>query len=120
MRKGSREHSRSTSRKWKLVLLIVMLATLGTFLPPIFSMWFLGASAPLVILNGTEWVSVIALIVSAYFGANVYQKHVELRNGLVPYEFGTASEPDPEMDTSITRKQLITKVQDEDDTNKEA
>lgn len=70
------------SRKWKLVLLVVMLATVGAFLPPLISAWLLGAEKPLVILSGTEWVSVITLSVSAYFGANVWQKHVEKKNRL--------------------------------------
>lgn len=65
------------SRKWKLVLLVVILATLGAFLPPLISAWLFGAEKPLVILSGTEWVSVVTLSVSAYFGANVWQKHVE-------------------------------------------
>lgn len=63
------------SRKWILVLMVVFLATVGTFIPPIVSVLF-GVS-PLVILSGTEFVSLITLIVSAYYGANVFSKRVD-------------------------------------------
>lgn len=66
----------ATSRKWKLVLLIICLATIGSFIPPLISVWLFGAKSPLIILSGTEWVSVVTLGISAYFGANVWEKHV--------------------------------------------
>jgi len=65
------------SRKWKLVLLVVILATIGAFLPPLASIWLFCAEKPLVILSGTEWVSIVTMVASAYFGVNVWQKHVE-------------------------------------------
>ena len=69
------------SRKWFLVLLIISLATLGTFAPPLISAWVFGEATPLVILSGTEWVSIISMIAAAYIGGNVWQKREELRAG---------------------------------------
>lgn len=68
------------SRKWFLVLLIVSIATIGTFVPPMISAWVFGEPKPLIILSGTEWVSVISMIVSAYIAGNVFQKHVEAKS----------------------------------------
>jgi hypothetical protein len=65
------------SKKWRLVLLVVLMASLGTIVPPILSIWVFKAVTPLVIISGTEYVSLLTLIVSAYFGANVLQKQVE-------------------------------------------
>ena len=70
------------SRKWKLVVLVVILATIGAFLPPLVSVWLFGAEKPLVILSGVEWVSTISLIVAAYFGANVWQKIVQKQESI--------------------------------------
>lgn len=70
------EYKKTNSRKWKLVLLILLIATVGTFVPPLLSAWVFGASAPLFILTGGNFVTLITLLVSAYFGANVWQKHV--------------------------------------------
>jgi hypothetical protein len=64
------------SRKWILVLLVLAIATLGTFIPPIVSVWVMGNEKPLIILTGSELVALVSLVVSAYFGANVFQKHV--------------------------------------------
>jgi len=65
------------SKKWRLVLLVVLMASLGTIVPPILSLWLFKAATPLVIISGTEYVSLLTLIVSAYFGANVWQKQVQ-------------------------------------------
>jgi predicted Na+-dependent transporter len=97
------------SRKWKLVLLVVILATLGAFLPPLVSAWLFGAEKPLVILSGTEWVSVVTLSVSAYFGANVWQKHVEKRRQLDIEASGVQGGDDENVSED-----------EEDDANKEA
>jgi hypothetical protein len=75
MNKNGNVDKHYTSRKWELVLLVVLLATVGTFLPPIFSIWLFDKA--LVILTGTEWVSIVTLSVGAYFGANVVQKHIQ-------------------------------------------
>jgi hypothetical protein len=100
------------SRKWKLVLLVVVLATVGAFLPPPISVWLLGADKPLVILSGTEWVSILTLVVSAYFGANVWQKHVERRWPARPEASGVACGDDDSDDSDA--------ADDDDDSRKEA
>ena len=69
--------SSPTSRKWVLVLLVVILATIGCFIPPMLSVLVFGFDVPLVILSGTEYVSILTLVVSIYFGANVWQKKIE-------------------------------------------
>jgi len=74
---GNGEYKRQMSRKWALALLVVVLATVGAFFPPLFSAWFFNAAKPLVIVSGTEWVSVITMVTAAYIGGNVWQKHVE-------------------------------------------
>jgi hypothetical protein len=66
---------KTKSRKWHLVLLILAIVSIGTFLPPIVSLIF-GLDKPLYILDGTHFVTIITLIVSAYYGANVLEKHV--------------------------------------------
>jgi hypothetical protein len=66
----------TSSRKWKLVLLILLISTIGTFVPPIISAWLFDLKEPLSILNGGHFVTLVTLIVSAYFGANVWEKHV--------------------------------------------
>jgi hypothetical protein len=70
------------SKKWRLVLLVVLMASLGTIVPPILSIWVFKAVTPLVIISGTEYVSLLTLIVSAYFGANVLQKQVQKDSSL--------------------------------------
>lgn len=77
MKKSDPEYKKTQSRKWKLVLLVLTIITIGTFAPPLLSAWVFGAASPLMIVSGAEFVSVVTLIVSAYFGANVLQKHVE-------------------------------------------
>ena len=71
-----------------LLLLIIALATLGAFLPPtiVFILTLL-LSRPIpayIIIGSSEWVTVISIVISAYFGANVYQKHSMMSNGLLP------------------------------------
>lgn len=77
---GFKEYSKWQSRKWRLALLVIFLATLGAFLPPIISLWIFENYKPLIILSGTEWVSVITLVVGLYIGGNVYQKHIEQKS----------------------------------------
>lgn len=75
------------SRKLFLLYVVIILATLGTFAPPIIT-WALqmaGKNVPsFEILGSTEWVSMISLVVSTYFGSNVWEKHVALSNGVSP------------------------------------
>lgn len=66
-----------TSRKWILVVLVLTLATLCAFVPPMLSAWVFGAAKPLILLSGTEWVSVITMVTAAYIGGNVWQKHIQ-------------------------------------------
>jgi predicted negative regulator of RcsB-dependent stress response len=42
-----------------------------------------------VILNGNHFVTIITLIVSAYFGANVWQKHVLKKNASIKLSAST-------------------------------
>ena len=77
---GVKAYKKTQSRKWRLALLVLLLATFGTFLPPIVSVWIFGASKAMVILSGMEWVSVITMVVGLYIGGNVYQKHVERKH----------------------------------------
>lgn len=78
---------KNKSRKLTLLYIVIILSTLGTFLPPIIT-WILnlcGKNAPpFEILGSTEWVSMISLVVSTYFGSNVWEKHVAISNGIMP------------------------------------
>ena len=74
------------SRKWKLVVAVVILAAIGTFIPPTISAWVFKETSTLVILNGTEFVSLITLVVASYFGANVWQKREELKKPKIQTE----------------------------------
>lgn len=75
------------SRKLILLYVVIVLATLGTFVPPII-VWVFGIYGktvpPFTILGSTEWVSMISLVVTTYFGSNVWEKHVALSNGVMP------------------------------------
>ena len=74
---NGKEAKIARSRKWFLVLSVFIITTLGVFLPPIISAWLFKAATPLVILTGAEYVSVVTLVVSAYFAGNIWQKKVE-------------------------------------------
>lgn len=63
-----------TSRKYKIVLLLIFISAIMCFLPPIVSVMVLKAASPLIVLTGTEWVSAMTMICGFYFGANVWQK----------------------------------------------
>lgn len=67
--------TRTSSRKYKLVLLIFFAATIMCLFPPIISV-FVFKVAPITILTGSEWISVMSLISGLYFGANVIQKKI--------------------------------------------
>ena len=58
------------SRKWILTISVIFLAVIGAFIPPIISMFLV---KPITILTGTEFVSIISLVVGAYMGSNAYQ-----------------------------------------------
>jgi O-antigen/teichoic acid export membrane protein len=86
------EYKKTNSRKWRLVLFILLIATLGTFIPPLLSAWLFKAAAPLFILTGGHFVTLVTLIVSAYFGANVWQKHVLKGQASVNISAGVTTE----------------------------
>ena len=77
--------NKKTNRKWVLTIMVIVLATLGTFVPPIIN-FILEPKTPLVILGSTEYVSLLTLIVGAYFAGNVWQRHVELSQGVDSYD----------------------------------
>lgn len=72
---------KTKSRKWRLVLMVLVISTLGAFIPPILSAWVFRDENVLVILSGTQLVSLISIIVSAYFGFNVWQKSIFKEEG---------------------------------------
>jgi len=81
-------YTKYQSRKWQLVVVVLAIATLGLFVPPVLSLFVFKMPQAFFIITGTEWVSVVTLIVAAYFGANIWQKHVERRGfggGMMPY-----------------------------------
>ena len=62
------------SRKYVLTLLIFFAGTILCGLPPALSMFVFAYKTPLIILSGSEWVTVITMLCGFYFGANVAQK----------------------------------------------
>ena len=97
------ENGANTNRKWHLALIVVVIATLALLVPPLCSVWFFKAKQPLTILGGTEYVTLLCLVISSYFGSNVMQRHIETRNARLLMEEATN-----------------TPVIDEDDKDKEA
>jgi len=66
--------NRIASRKYILTILIFLVGTLLCGLPPLLSVFIYGCKTTLIILSGTEWVTVITMLCGFYFGANVVQK----------------------------------------------
>jgi len=62
------------SRKFMLVILIIILATLGTFIPPILGLF----NFTLKILSGAEWVTVVSLVIGSYIAGNSWQNRAEI------------------------------------------
>lgn len=111
--------SQYPSRKWKLIMMVVIVATVAAFLPPLVSAWLMGTDKPLVILSGTEWVSVVTISISAYFGANVWQKHVQRRQyGFDRESSGVRGGYDDECGNTGDDDASV--EDEEDDSNKEA
>jgi uncharacterized membrane protein len=75
-----KSYDKTKSRKWNLVLLVFWVSSLAFLIPPLLSIFIFKAEIPLVILSGIEFISLNTLVVSAYFGANVTQHHIELKN----------------------------------------
>lgn len=67
---------KNKSRKWKLVKYIFFISSLAAFIPPIFSKWVFQDSQILILLPATSFVTLISIVVSAFFGFNVLQKNV--------------------------------------------
>lgn len=63
------------SRKYKLTLWIFIASVVICLVPPTISS-FVFKMAPLTILSGAEWVSLISVLCGFYFGANVWQKKI--------------------------------------------
>lgn len=76
-------NDKSKSRKWSLVLLVFWVSVILVSIPPLVSSWIFKMASPVIILTGTEFTSLLTLIVSGYMGFNVFQKHVETKNGKV-------------------------------------
>ena len=102
------DYNKRQSRKWDLVLLVFFTAVIAVMVPPLVSVWVFG-KPPLIVLSGTEFVSLITLIVSTYFGANVLQKNIT----------HAATETKVVSDNKIVSKttptKIITKVEESDD-----
>lgn len=86
------KNSNKGSRKWALVLSVFWISTLMLLVPPLLSVWLFGAEKPMIILTGVEYVSLVSLSVGSYFGANVFQKNVELRRVGGRVETGSLTE----------------------------
>ena len=98
------EYKKINSRKWRLTLLILLITTIGTFVPPIISTWFLKYSQPLEVLSGGHFVTLVTLIISAYFGMNVWQKKIEkdAENNLVKIQSDSNSNTATTVTTATT------------------
>ena len=64
--------SKLDSRKFFLTFLVLIFSVLLLVLPPL----LMGQ----VLLNGTQFVSIVSITFSAYFATNVWQKSVEGQN----------------------------------------
>lgn len=74
------------SRKWILTLLVLIISAIGCFLPPIIS-YIVGGEKVLEILSGASFVTIVSIVLSAYFGFNVLEKkfgftHVENQSAI--------------------------------------
>ena len=75
LKKNNLKDTRYDSRKYKLALLIFITTSLLCILPPCISV-FIFKVAPLVILSGTEYVTILTTLMGIYFSANVYEKKI--------------------------------------------
>lgn len=78
--------NRIASRKYILTILIFLAGTLLCGLPPLLSVFIYNCSPALVVLSGTEWVTVITMLCGFYFGANVAQKKLMDKTSKNPNE----------------------------------
>lgn len=81
------------SRKLFILYIVLIFSTFVAFAPPI-TVWIFTVCRkqvpPLMLLTSTEWVSIITLVVSTYFGSNVWEKHVALSNRVNPQDLDRA------------------------------
>jgi len=61
-------------RKYGLALMIFVTATLLCAIPPCISVFVYKIQTPLILLSGSEWVTIMSMIGAFYFSANVAQK----------------------------------------------
>ena len=74
-------------RKLLLLYTVLVLCTLGTFMPPII-VWALTLYGkevpPFEIITSMEWVTMVSLLVTTYFGASHYEKKMAITHGIRP------------------------------------
>lgn len=81
-------------RKYGLAIMIFAAATLLCAVTPILSVFVFKLAAPLVLLTGSEWVTVMSMIGAFYFSANVAQKKlVNIVDGKVTEVEKVSEEP---------------------------
>lgn len=78
------------SRKLRLLIAIIVMATAAAFLPPL-ACWLLAfylkkPILPLVLLTDGDWITVISIIVPAYIGALTWEKQIAMSNNVHPRE----------------------------------
>lgn len=66
-----------TSRKYKITLLIFFTTSLICALPPCLSVFIFKATAPLIIISGAEYITILTTLIGIYFSANVYEKKIK-------------------------------------------
>ena len=75
------------SRKLTLLTWVIILATVGTFIPPLVC-WILALFKyhiqSFMILTDGDWITVISITIPAYMGALTWEKHIALSNGIQP------------------------------------
>ena len=64
------------SRKYKITLLIFLTTSLICVLPPCLSIFLFKSTAPIIILSGAEYVTILTTLMGIYFSANVYEKKI--------------------------------------------
>lgn len=75
------------SRKLLLLYIVLGIATIGLVAPPtlVWIFTFIGKKPPTFnIFSSAEWVTVVTLLVTMYFGANQVEKHIAISNGVLP------------------------------------
>ena len=76
LKKDTLKDSKFDSRKYKLSLLIFIMTSLMCVVPPCISLFVFKTATPLIILSGTEYVTILTTLMGIYFSANVYEKKI--------------------------------------------